>query len=765
MKNQKTVSQQRTQTAQSQPANGAAGAVLTPPTYGIDLADQSVAPEIIQRQPAPNRTGLPDDLKSGVEALSGLSLDDVRVHYDSPKPDQIDALAYAQGADIHVASGQEHHLPHEAWHVVQQKQGRVPPTIHSQGQSINDNPALEREADELGASALSAAPLESTASLRPATAAPLVIQGEFSDDEEDEELIQDEEGEYYLPPVFPNRPSTFEGSQFFPNHPPQPSFGFGQPQPTNLFSTTPSTPFFGGQSGFPQQQGSVFAQPNPLVTPTHYQFITPPSVPQEQESVFAQPNLFSTTPSTPFFGGQSGFPQQQGSVFGQPSLFSTTPSTPFFGGQSGFPQQQGSLFGQTSTPQFGIPSFPTSIPQQQGSVFAQPSAFLNPTFETTSFASFAPPEERGSIFGQEISTSPSRFQGSLFEPRKTKSEYGREEKTNRKRLKEEKGFGEESESEFGLEESFETTPSDVEDLITSFDDLRIAFYSDVDDQNHEVYPAFEQRDVIIESNPTPLDTIIAAAQWQAFKLNKGHVNALKILQTNATNAMATFGTGRSQVLGRALRKALRAIAKYFRDNLKGTDLPPVDLSGSTHYRQNSGDVEGIYVKADPLSLNSKIYGHGPHDGRLMTAVRKAAGPAERKAYKQMHLLNDNVFGPGELWNLTPGTAKTNTNMESKIEDPLKRAIIDKGLVMTFEAIVNYTYDPNLATDTDIDQDPAKYLFKDISFKAREWSPDPEDWCVHARCQQYRPRHHCGKQQESPLGLGQPDSAEGQAQEF
>src|SRR5262245_41691064 len=31
-----------------------------------------------------NQTGLPDGLKSGIERLSGLSLDDVRVHYDSP---------------------------------------------------------------------------------------------------------------------------------------------------------------------------------------------------------------------------------------------------------------------------------------------------------------------------------------------------------------------------------------------------------------------------------------------------------------------------------------------------------------------------------------------------------------------------------------------------------------------------------------------------------------------------------------------------------
>lgn len=105
--------------------------------------------ETAQRQPE-NRTGLPDDLKAGVENLSGYSMDDVRVHYNSPKPAQLQALAYTQGTDIHVGPGQEKHLPHEAWHVVQQKQGRVRPTMQLQGVNINDNEGLEKEADAMG---------------------------------------------------------------------------------------------------------------------------------------------------------------------------------------------------------------------------------------------------------------------------------------------------------------------------------------------------------------------------------------------------------------------------------------------------------------------------------------------------------------------------------------------------------------------------------------------------------------------------------------
>lgn len=107
-----------------------------------------VQPGIFQR--AENRA-LPDGIKTAVKNLSGFDMDDVSVHYNSDKPARIGALAYTQGTDIHVAPGQERFLPHETWHVVQQKQGRVRPTVQAKGGlSINDDPALEHEADVMG---------------------------------------------------------------------------------------------------------------------------------------------------------------------------------------------------------------------------------------------------------------------------------------------------------------------------------------------------------------------------------------------------------------------------------------------------------------------------------------------------------------------------------------------------------------------------------------------------------------------------------------
>ena len=103
-----------------------------------------------------NNTGLPDNLKSGIENLSSYSMDGVKVHYNSDKPAQLQAHAYTQGSNIYIAPGQNKHLPHEAWHVVQQKQGRVKPTTQMKGRvDVNDDRGLEKEANMMGSKALS----------------------------------------------------------------------------------------------------------------------------------------------------------------------------------------------------------------------------------------------------------------------------------------------------------------------------------------------------------------------------------------------------------------------------------------------------------------------------------------------------------------------------------------------------------------------------------------------------------------------------------
>lgn len=100
-----------------------------------------------------NQTGIPDALKSSMELFSGLSLDDVRVHYSSDKPERLQALAYTQGNQIYLGTGHENSLPHELGHVIQQKQGRVRVTPNPAGLPVNLERELEEEADWIGSMA------------------------------------------------------------------------------------------------------------------------------------------------------------------------------------------------------------------------------------------------------------------------------------------------------------------------------------------------------------------------------------------------------------------------------------------------------------------------------------------------------------------------------------------------------------------------------------------------------------------------------------
>ena len=119
---------------------------------GIEVQRKEIEQGEIQTKPE-NKTGLPDQLKTGVESLSGIAMDDVKVHYNSSEPAKLQASAYTEGTDIYIAPGQEKHLPHEAWHVVQQKQGRVQASIQMKGINANVDFMLEKEADVMGAKA------------------------------------------------------------------------------------------------------------------------------------------------------------------------------------------------------------------------------------------------------------------------------------------------------------------------------------------------------------------------------------------------------------------------------------------------------------------------------------------------------------------------------------------------------------------------------------------------------------------------------------
>lgn len=142
------------------------------------LTDRRATSQAMSSQTS--RGGLPAQLRAGIEKLAGASMEDVRVHYNSPRPAQLGAHAYTAGNQIHLGRGQEKHLPHEAWHVVQQKQGRVQPTFSDLNQNqINDDAALEREADIMGQKSISSSAQVTASSVQSAHTISSVIQAKM----------------------------------------------------------------------------------------------------------------------------------------------------------------------------------------------------------------------------------------------------------------------------------------------------------------------------------------------------------------------------------------------------------------------------------------------------------------------------------------------------------------------------------------------------------------------------------------------------------
>jgi hypothetical protein len=141
----------------SEPASCADEHAASPMQRQVDTSPRQAMQEVRLTQLKENASskhkpnGLPSQLQAGIETLSGMDMSNVVVHRNSTKPAQLNALAYAQGHEIHLGPGQDKHLPHEAWHVAQQKQGRVRATTAA---GINDDPGLEREADVMGSRAV-----------------------------------------------------------------------------------------------------------------------------------------------------------------------------------------------------------------------------------------------------------------------------------------------------------------------------------------------------------------------------------------------------------------------------------------------------------------------------------------------------------------------------------------------------------------------------------------------------------------------------------
>ncbi|MBK9451064.1 MAG: DUF4157 domain-containing protein [Bacteroidetes bacterium] len=124
-------------------------------------------------------SGIPDEVMGKMESTFNTDFSNVNIVQNSSKASEAGALAYAQGNDVHFAPGQfspetpggQQLLGHELSHVVQQRQGRVQANSAVNGMAVNNDHALEAEADAMGAKAAQMKVDASPAAKTPSTAA------------------------------------------------------------------------------------------------------------------------------------------------------------------------------------------------------------------------------------------------------------------------------------------------------------------------------------------------------------------------------------------------------------------------------------------------------------------------------------------------------------------------------------------------------------------------------------------------------------------
>jgi LysM repeat protein len=101
---------------------------------------------------------LPEDVQAKMENSFGQDFSDVNIHDNSTKAEDLGAKAFAQGKDVHFAPGEfqpntkegQELIGHELTHVVQQKEGKVHGGDVNGKDMVNQDPSLEKEADDAG---------------------------------------------------------------------------------------------------------------------------------------------------------------------------------------------------------------------------------------------------------------------------------------------------------------------------------------------------------------------------------------------------------------------------------------------------------------------------------------------------------------------------------------------------------------------------------------------------------------------------------------
>lgn len=101
----------------------------------------------VQREEKPHNTGLPDNLKTVIEDLSGYNTGEAKGHSNSDRPARSPTLAYTHATHMQTVPGQEKYLSHKLGQVIQQMKGPVSSPVSLTDIPVKDDSRFEKEAD------------------------------------------------------------------------------------------------------------------------------------------------------------------------------------------------------------------------------------------------------------------------------------------------------------------------------------------------------------------------------------------------------------------------------------------------------------------------------------------------------------------------------------------------------------------------------------------------------------------------------------------
>lgn len=88
-----------------------------------------------------------DRIRSNAEEQAQIDLSRIAISYNSPQPEKMHANAFLQNHHIYIKDQNPATLAHEFGHIIQRSHNTIPVSQRQLGNSVNQNHALEKEAD------------------------------------------------------------------------------------------------------------------------------------------------------------------------------------------------------------------------------------------------------------------------------------------------------------------------------------------------------------------------------------------------------------------------------------------------------------------------------------------------------------------------------------------------------------------------------------------------------------------------------------------